>query len=892
MKTLPKIPEPNCTKTTLANGLDIIARRQGSLPIVAVNLWYHVGSKDEVRGQRGFAHLFEHLMFEGSEHYPGDFFQPLRRIGAGINGSTSPDRTNYYIDLPTAHVELALAMESDRMGFLLTALTDEKLRVQKGVVQNEYAQNYANRPYGRVPAVLAEAIYPPSHPYSWLTIGAMEDVQAATHSDVESFFRRYYLPSNASLSLVGDVDEDAAIALAERYFGPIPGGIRPPGPRVEAPRVNGTVELRMHDRVELDRAYDVWPTVPQFDPDDAPLALLADVLGRGRVSRLYRRLVEAGIAQNVSAQQAGRELAGTFGVTVTLRPGRASIEARQVVLAEIEAIAQRGPDPEELDRAKNRRVAGFVYALDNVGGFGGVADRLNAYNVFLGDPARFVTDLERFREVTALDVRRVAATFLDVPDRVTLDVLGRRAGPTVAPIDRATPPSPATAAGYQAPIPTIVPLDCGAQLWVITDRGLPITSVGAVLGAGADTHGPDVAGLANLTALLLDEGTHRHDAHSLAAAIEAKGSHLSTNCGYQGSTVFLQALTPYLAEGLDLVAEVVLGPTFPEAELVRLRGQMVASLRAERDSAEARAQRAMLRALYPAGHPYRVPVEGDAASVEHFQRGDLIAFHDATYHPGRAAWIAAGDVDADAVAAQLNGLLSGWQGQGQDRPKVPAATVPAPSRLILLDRPGAPQAVLRACQVGLTRHDPDYLSLVLFNQVLGGQFSSRLNQRLREQEGMTYGVRSHLDARWHPGPFWIGASVQSDRLAEAVELIRKELIALLDDRPPTEDELADSRRSLIEGQARHFEGPSALVSRFGGLFLHGLPPDEHRRLPERLASLSLDNVIQAARRLIHPDALVFVLVADAETVQHQFTGLSWAECERIDDLDEASQSGW
>src|SRR4051794_10800435 len=360
-----RLPELPFRKITLPNGLDVIAMRTGLLPIVAVNLWYHVGSKNEERTQRGFAHLFEHLMFEGSEHYPGDFFKPLQRLGASINGSTSPDRTNYFEDVSTAHVELALAMESDRMGHLLPALTDAKLRIQKDVVQNEYRQNYANRPYGQVWRLLAEALYPPDHPYSWLTIGLMEDVEAATRAEVEAFFRRFYVPSNASLCLVGDIDPDRALALAERYFGPLPGQIRALPVQAPEPGLAEDLEIVLHDRVELDRIYLAWHSARQFDRDDrdAAFLLLADLLGRGKASRLYRKLViEEELAQDVAAYQSGRELAGTFGVVVTLRPGQSWERARGRIDAELAAIAEAGATAQELDRGQNGRRARVGYA--------------------------------------------------------------------------------------------------------------------------------------------------------------------------------------------------------------------------------------------------------------------------------------------------------------------------------------------------------------------------------------------------------------------------------------------------------------------------------------------------------------------------------------------------
>ena len=431
------------TKTTLSNGLDVIVRRQDQLPLVAINLWYHVGSKNEERTQRGFTHLFEHLMFEGSQNYPGDFFKHLQPLGANINGSTSSDRTNYFVDLPTAHAERAIAMESDRMANLLGALDERKLTIQKGVVTNEYRQNYANRPYGMVWNLIAEALYPPSHPYSWLTIGSMEDLERATMDDVSAFFKRYYVPSNASLAVVGDLDEDAAIALAEQYFGAIPGGtpaLRPwaPSPSPEADR-----EIVVRDRVELDRIYLTWPTVPHFHEDDAPLILLGDILARGRASRLYRRLVlEEQVAQDVSAYQSGRELAGSFGINVTLRPSRPIARARELVEAELAALAEADVEDDELRRVQNMRTAGFYFALEHIGGFGGVADRLNAYNVFRGDPALIGTDFRRFREVTATAIRGVVQRQIVGKPRVALSVIGRgglgkprrriRSGPSTA----------------------------------------------------------------------------------------------------------------------------------------------------------------------------------------------------------------------------------------------------------------------------------------------------------------------------------------------------------------------------------------------------------------------------------------------------------------------------
>jgi predicted Zn-dependent peptidase len=882
-----QLPEFPFTKTTLANGLDVIVRRQGHLPLLAVNLWYHVGSKDEERRQRGFAHLFEHLMFEGSMHYPGDFFKPLQRLGASINGSTSSDRTNYFADVPAAHVELTLAMESDRMAHLLPALDDAKLRIQKDVVKNEYRQNYANRPYGMVWQQLAEALYPPDHPYSWLTIGVMEDVEAATRADVEAFFRRYYVPSNASLCLVGDIDEDRALGLAERYFGPIAGGSKALRPWSPPGRLAGEVALTMRDRVELDRVYLVWPSVPQFHEQDAALLLLADILARGKSSRLYRKLVvERALVQDVSAYQSGRELAGSFGVYATLRPGRSRAEARDLIDAELSAIAREGVAEDELRRVQNGRLAGFFYALENIGGFGGVADRLNAYNVYLGDPGRITSDFRRYQEVTPEAVRASASQYLVGQHRVALEVVGNKAATVAPPLDRAVAPVSPPAARYRAPRPEVRTLQCGLPLWVLPRRDLPIVAATIVLAGGAGRLPADRGGLAQLTAAMLGEGTTTRDALALARAAEEMGTSLATSCGWDGSYVSLQCLSPHLPASLDLAVDVVRNPTFPESEWERVHGQALAGLRAERDSAEVRTYRGLLRALYggdDSDHPYRLPVDGDEATVGRLVRDDLRRFHDRHHGPAHAAVIAAGDVDPDRLAEALDRRLSGWTGPSVDRHEITTPARGEHPRIFLLDRPGAPQAVVRVGHVGLPRLDPDYTDVLVLNQILGGQFTSRLNSKLREEKGFTYGVRSHFDFRRGAGPFAIGASLELDRLDEALDDLRREVEALAGDRPPTLPELDDARRALIEGQARQFETPAALVSRYASLFVHGLPPDHYTHFAERLDGVSVGSVAAAATRQIRPRSLVTVVVADAARALERLRRLAWADVEVIND---------
>jgi zinc protease len=415
------------TKHTLPNGLDVLIHEDHALPIVAVNVWYHVGSKNEVPGRTGFAHLFEHLMFEGSQHYDRGYFHPLQDAGAALNGSTNADRTNYWEVVPTNALDLALWMESDRMGYLLPALTDAKFSNQREVVLNERRQNYENRPYGLAGMAILSALYPQDHPYHWLTIGEASDIHAAHIDDVRAFFQRYYHPANASLALAGDIDAETGVALAERYFAEIPGGEKPG--LVQVPATDAPAEdlrLVLEDRVELPRLYLAWHSPALFADGDAELDLVGEVLSSGKTSRLYRALVyEQRIATEVAASQNSREVGSFFQIVATAAPGRTLAEVERAIAKELALLIDRGPTAAELERCLAQAEAHFLFRLQTVGGFGGKSDQLNAYNTFLGDPGYFEQDLERYRAATTVQLRKAAATWLKPNRRVVLSVVPR-----------------------------------------------------------------------------------------------------------------------------------------------------------------------------------------------------------------------------------------------------------------------------------------------------------------------------------------------------------------------------------------------------------------------------------------------------------------------------------
>jgi zinc protease len=415
-----------CTKHRLANGLDVLLHEDHDCPIVAVNLWYHVGSKNERPGRTGFAHLFEHLMFEGSEHHDKGYFEPLQRAGGTLNGSTNADRTNYWEVVPSSALELALWMESDRMGFLLPALTEAKFSNQRDVVLNERRQNYENRPYGLAPMAILGALFPPDHPYHWATIGEIADLRASTLDQVRQFFSTYYHPANASLALAGDFDTDDALALVQAYFGEIPPGPDTPAVQPEPASLAAEVRLMLEDRIELPRLHLVWLTPAMFAGGDADLDLATDILANGKTSRLYRRLVfEERIATDVSAAQNSREIAGFVQIGATAAPGHPVADLERAIVEEVARLAAEGPTDDELERGRVQTEAQFVFRLQTVGGFGGKSDQLNAYNTFLGSPDYFDRDLARYQSATARSVQEAVRTHLDHPRRVSLSIVPR-----------------------------------------------------------------------------------------------------------------------------------------------------------------------------------------------------------------------------------------------------------------------------------------------------------------------------------------------------------------------------------------------------------------------------------------------------------------------------------
>jgi len=878
-------------KYSLANGLEVILRRDPRLPIAAVNLWYHVGPANETADRTGFAHLFEHMMFQASGHVPDDQYFPILE-GAGasfINGSTDFDRTNYVEDVPSNELEKALWLESDRMGFLLDRLDHTMLANQQDVVRNERRQSLENAPYGLVEEEMYHQLFPKQHPYYAEVIGSHADIQAAQLGDVRDFFTRYYCPNNASLAIVGDIDIAKARALVEKYFGGIPRGPDVPKLEVVTPPLTSLRRATVADRVELPRVYMAWITPPAFKPGDAEAVVAARILGEGKTGRLYKSLVyDTKVAQTVSAQQQSLALGSIFQITVTAKPAHTAQELEQGIDRELARLAAEGPSGEELAAAKNGIYSKIVTSLEHFGGFEGVADRLNLYNHYLDDPGFLEQDLARFAAVSVEDVKRFAAEQLGPEHRVVVyGVPGEKQIPpapgTPPPPAKATArveskepwrntvPGPAEAAAAVLPSAKRFALPNGLQIYLVESHALPIVAAELVVRSGSAADPPEQPGLAGFAVSMLDEGAGKRDALGLARDLEAIGATLECGTITDGSSVTVRALKPQAAAAMRIMSDVVMAPTLPGGEVDRVRNDRLTSIQQEKDSPFRTAIRVFTRCLFGPGHPYGHVALGDADALEAIRRDDLEGFYRRSFSPRNAALVLAGDLTEAEARALAARTLGAWSGTGAEAPR-PGPGSPMPEKIGIVDTPGAPQTALLVGQMGVMRSDPDFERLNVMNQVLGGLFSSRINMNLRERHGYSYGAFSFLPENRGVGPLVVGSMVRTDVTGASLDEIFRETRGMRE-RPVTADELKLARASIARSLPALFETTESTVGTIGSLWLSELAPDYYEGLPARLEAMTAEDVFQATRRHLAPDSMIVIAVGDRKAIGPQLARL-------------------
>ncbi|CAN5719391.1 pitrilysin family protein [soil metagenome] len=869
----------------LPNGLTLIIHEDHKAPIVAVNVWYHVGSKNERPGRTGFAHLFEHLMFNGSENNDGEYFGPLYKVGAtDINGTANQDRTNYFQNVPSNALDLALWLESDRMGHLLGAVTQARLDEQRGVVQNEKRER-ENAPYGRIWEFLNPRLYPANHPYSWSVIGSMEDLGAARLDDVKEWFQTHYGAANAVLVVAGDVDPADVKKRVEKFFGDIPAG--PPTARQEqwVAKRAGSQRGIMYDRVPQARVYKVWNVPGWGTAEGEQLALVADLLSSGKSSRLYKRLVyDEQIATDVNASVDLREIGGLFTIQATARPGVNLAQVERAAIEELARLLGGGPSPAELQRAKTGFRARFVRGIERIGGFGGKSDVLAQGEVFTGRADYYKTRLQRVEGMTAAQIRAAANRWLSDGD-YTLEVLpyGEYQVATSG-ADRSRLPE--SGAPPEAAFPRFERATLANGLGIVLARATSIPQVrfSLLLDAGyaADQFG--IPGTASLAMAMLDEGTRTRSSIGISDELAALGANLHTGSGLDVSAVTLEALKDNLDASLAVYADVVLNPSFPRADFERLKRQRLAQIQQEKADPVGMALRVFPGLLYGPGHAYANPWTGSGTeeSTGRISRGDLIEFHRTWFKPNNATLLVVGATTMAEIRPRLERAFAGWARGSVPVKNIGAVEQHPRSTVYLLDRPDAIQSLILVGNVAPPKANSDEPAIETMNQVLGGSFTSRVNMNLREDKHWSYGAFTFFRDAKGQRPFVTYAPVQTDKTKEALVELRNELRGILTDRPPTAEELAGAKSELTLTLPGTWETMAAISGTLADIVTFGLDDRYYDTYGDEIRSQTVASVQAAAKAVIHPENLVWVVVGDRSKIEAGIRELNLGELRFID----------
>lgn len=867
-------------QVSLENGLTVLVHEDHKTPIVAVNLWYHVGSKNEKPGKTGFAHLFEHLMFGGSKNVPGSYIEAMERIGAtDLNGTTSEDRTNYFENVPTSALDFALFAESDRMGHFYETISQEILDLQRGVVQNEKRQG-DNQPYSIVEDLVVRSTYPAAHPYAHTVIGSMEDLDSASLDDVREWFRTFYTPSNAVLVLAGDITPEIAREKAARYFGDIAPGVPVSHHRSWIAKMTGEQREVVQDRVPHGRIYKMW-NVPGYGTVDADeLRMVAAILSSGKNARLYKRLVyDDQIATQVAAYLDEREIGSQFVVVATARQGEETRRVEKAIDEELARFLESGPTQRELDRVKTQSYAGFVRGVERIGGFGGKSDILASGATYLGQPDAYRLRLDHLEKATITGIRDTAQRWLS--DGVyALEVIPF-AEPAVAAEVREREEVPSIGEPHELRLPEIHEhhLSNGLRILIAERHEIPVVNFWLDVDAGFAADYTAAPGTARLVSSSLTSGTAKRTALEISDELQMLGAQLSTGSNLDMATGYLSALKSNVDDALDLFSDVVLNPTFPQADFERQKQLQLASIANEKVTPLQMALRVLPPLLFGTDHAYSVPLTGSGTeeSVAALTREDLERFHQTWFRPGNATLIVVGDTTAEEIRPKLEKYFGPWQKQpvpGKNLAKVQRPSKPA---LYVVNKPGAQHSVVIAGTLAPPPEAASEVAMESMNSVFGGTFGARLNMNLREDKHWSYGAASVLYGARGQRPFLAYTSVQGDKTAESVAEMLKELRGMTGDRPITEEELDKVKGQLILELPGAHETMNAVGNLYSDLLQLGLPLDYYADYVHRVSALKVAELEKEAEALLDPKNMIWVIVGDRASLEEPLRALGIGE---------------
>ena len=884
--SLAELPEIKYESFKLDNGLTVIVHEDKKVPMVAVNVWYHVGSKNEKLGKTGFAHLFEHLMFNGTENYNNEYFEPFEKIGStDQNGTTNSDRTNYFQNVPTNALDLALWMESDRMGHLLGVVDQEKLDEQRGVVQNEKRQG-ENQPYGKAFTRISESAFPNGHPYSWSTIGSMDDLDAASLEDVQDWFKTYYGPNNAVLALAGDIDLETAKLKVAKYFGDIASG--PPLVKPEKWIAKRSEEKRevMFDDVPQARIYKIW-NVPERDTEAAAhFDLASSVLVGGKNSPLYKELVyEQQIATSVSSFYYDREIAGMFFIVADVVAGvdPATVEtAMDDVMAE---FTKRGPNPKLLKAEKTKILAGFIRGIQRIGGFGGKSDLLATCQTYTGDPGCYQKNLAYLDAVTPSKMKATFAKWIDDTPYVLTILPTDKYSVGETDLDRSSGvPYPTEKVEFQFPTLQTATLSNGAKVVLAQRTGVPLVEMNFQFNFGYAQENNDELGYTNFMMSMLNEGTKKYSSLEFDEVLDSLGSNLGFGSGLDTSVATLSSLKANLSQTLDLAKEALINPTFPEKEIERIKKETLAGIIQEENRPASIAYRNIGKLLYGEEHPYGKPLTGSGISetISSITRANIIDVHSRAINSAHLTFAVAGDIEMQELVNLLESKFGDWSANSDsDLKALTTVELPDNRTIYLIDKPNAQQSYIVAGQLLPPSATDEEIEIDYMNYAIGGSFTARLNMNLREDKSWSYGVRTRLGDAKGQRAMLVTAPVQTDKTSESMAEIVTEYADYLSTKPITQDELAKGKASKTLRLPGQFETLGALKGGVSGIVTYNRDLDYLDQLPALLDEPSLTQVQAKAQKYIKPNQWTWLIVGDLSKIEEPIRALDLGEVKVI-----------
>lgn len=867
------------SKFVLKNGLTVIIHEDHSAPLVAVQIWYHVGSKDEPKGRSGFAHLFEHLMFNGSEHFNDEFFKATRKLGATEqNGTTSEDRTSYFQTVPKDALDSILWLESDRMGHLVGAISQAKLDEQRAVVKNEKRQR-DNAPYAKSDELINRAMTPIGHPYDHPIIGSMEDLDAASLEDVKEWFRAYYGPSNAVLVLAGDITTQEARSKVEEYFGELAPGAPVAHLQSWVAKRSGTVSEMAYDRVAQPQLIRTWNVSEYAAADTDYLQMLGQVLAGDRNSRLYKRLViEEQLATNVRAEVNNREIGGRFTVAAMVKPGGDVKRVERVVDEVLKSLIVNGPTAAEVSRVRIGMLAGFARSLDSISEKAGVLAESQTY---LGSPDAWLASHSRVRTATPSDLQRVARAWLSDGDYVLamLPFGDFSAGAQLA--DRSSMPLPQSVAAAHFPTVERATLPNGLKLAVARRSGIPAVRMTMLFESGTQKDFAAIpAGTGALTMSLLDEGTNSQTGEEIVEALGLLGATLAAGGGGETSSVSMSALKPLLRDSIEIFADVVLHPAFADADIARLKAQFVANIKSSKSDPNSTARRVASMLLFGSGSAYgRLTTEASLTSI---RREDIAGFHARWVHPNNATLVVVGDIGLAEIRPLVEAAFAEWRGGVVPETTAPISQGPSKAVIYLIDKPETPQTVIRALLVAPPRTEGSDMAREALNTVIGGSFTSRLNMKLREEKGWAYGASSGIAGGRGSQTFMASASVQADKSAESMAEIAALLSGLSAGHGVDAKELASAQEEMSLGLSGAWATAEGISQYLIDQDVSRLPDDYYAGYPGKVERITLDAVHAETSTLFGQRPLTWVVVGDRAKIESKIRALGLGELRVVD----------